>query len=395
MPKHSVLKENYFLDRYVVKNGERLRTGYTTGTTATVATVAAAKMLLTGEAIYEARVSLPQGEEALLEVKNCCIHETCCTAIVLKDGGDDPDITHGTEIHATVKLISEGIEIRGGKGVGTVTTEGMRCPKGEAAINPVPRKMIIENLNNLAKELEYRGGFSVTISVPDGEALAKQTYNPRLGIVGGISILGTTGIVWPMSEKALIDTIKVELDRKYADNPEYVIISPGNYGQDYCQNNLGIDINEAVKISNFLGDSLDYIAYKGFKRVLLVGHTGKLVKIAGGIMNTHSSYGDCRMEIISAYSALLGADSETVDNILNCVTTDQAMDIIKEKEYYSSLKKKLAERVKYHLNFRLKGKAEIEFIMFTTDKRHTMESSNFRTFLKSFKTIEKDDNEGR
>lgn len=352
-------------------------------------------MLLTGEAIYEARVSLPQGEEALLEVKNCCIHETCCTAIVLKDGGDDPDITHGTEIHATVKLISEGIEIRGGKGVGTVTTEGMRCPKGEAAINPVPRKMIIENLNNLAKELEYRGGFSVTISVPDGEALAKQTYNPRLGIVGGISILGTTGIVWPMSEKALIDTIKVELDRKYADNPEYVIISPGNYGQDYCQNNLGIDINEAVKISNFIGDSLDYIAYKGFKRVLLVGHTGKLVKVAGGIMNTHSSYGDCRMEIISAYSALLGADSETVDNILNCVTTDQAMDIIKEKEYYSSLKKKLAERVKYHLNFRLKGKAEIEFIMFTTDKRHTMESSNFRTFLKSFKTIEKDDNEGR
>lgn len=370
-----------------MKNGERLRTGYTTGTTATVATVAAAKMLLTGEAIYEARVSLPQGEEALLEVKNCCIHETCCTAIVLKDGGDDPDITHGTEIHATVKLISEGIEIRGGKGVGTVTTEGMRCAKGEAAINPVPRKMIIENLNNLAKELEYRGGFSVTISVPDGEALAKQTYNPRLGIVGGISILGTTGIVWPMSEKALIDTIKVELDRKYADNPEYVIISPGNYGQDYCQNNLGIDINEAVKISNFLGDSLDYIAYKGFKRVLLVGHTGKLVKVAGGIMNTHSSYGDCRMEIISAYSALLGADSETVDNILNCVTTDQAMDIIKEKEYYSSLKKKLAERVKYHLNFRLKGKAEIEFIMFTTDKRHTMESSNFRTFLKSFKTI--------
>ncbi len=370
-----------------MKNGERLRTGYTTGTTATVATVAAAKMLLTGEAIYEARVSLPQGEEALLEVKNCWIHEACCTAIVLKDGGDDPDITNGTEIHATVRLIAEGIEIKGGKGVGTVTTEGMRCAKGEAAINPVPRKMIIDNLNNLAKELEYRGGFSVTISVPDGEALAKQTYNPRLGIVGGISILGTTGIVWPMSEKALIDTIKVELDRKYADNPEYVIISPGNYGQDYCQNNLGIDINEAVKISNFLGDSLDYIAYKGFKRVLLVGHTGKLVKVAGGIMNTHSSYGDCRMEIISAYSALLGADSETVDNILNCVTTDQAMDIIKEKEYYSSLKKKLAERVKYHLNFRLKGKAEIEFIMFTTDKRHTMESSNFRTFLKSFKTI--------
>ena len=395
MPKHSVSKEKYFLDRYVVKNGERLRTGYTTGTTATVAAIAAAKMLLTGEAVHEARVTLPQGDEAMLEVKSCRIHDNACTAVVLKDGGDDPDITHGTEIHVRVSLIPEDIKIKGGEGVGTVTTEGMRCAKGEPAINPVPRKMIQENLKTLASSLDYNGGFSVTISVPDGERLAKQTYNPRLGIVGGISILGTTGIVWPMSEKALIDTIKVELDRKYADNPEYVIISPGNYGQDYCQNNLGIDINDAVKISNFLGDSLDYIAYKGFKKVLLVGHTGKLVKVAGGIMNTHSSYGDCRMEIISAYAALLGAESVTIDNILNCVTTDQAMDIIKEKEYYSSLKKKLAERVKYHLNFRLKGKTEIEFIMFTTDKMHTMESSNFRTFLKSFKSKSDDEKEGR
>ena len=395
MQKHSVSKEKCFLDRYVVKNGERLRTGYTTGTTATVAAVAAAKMLITGESVHEARVSLPQGDEAMLEVKSCRIHDNTCTAVVLKDGGDDPDITHGTEIYASVSLTPKDIEIKGGKGVGTVTTEGMRCAKGEPAINPVPRKMIKDNLKSLASSLDYCGGFSVTISVPEGEKLAKQTYNPRLGIVGGISILGTTGIVWPMSEKALIDTIKVELDRKYADNPEYVIISPGNYGQDYCQNNLGIDINDAVKISNFLGDSLDYIAYKGFKKVLLVGHTGKLVKVAGGIMNTHSSYGDCRMEIISAYSALIGADSDTIGNILNCVTTDQAMDIIKEKEYYSSLKKKLAERVKYHLDFRLKGKTEIEFIMFTTDKMHTMESSNFRTFLKSLKSKSKDEKEGR
>ena len=383
------------MDRYVVKNGERLRTGYTTGTTATVAAIAAAKMLITGESVHEARVSLPQGDEAMLEVQSCRIHDNTCTAVVLKDGGDDPDITHGTEIYASVSLTPKDIEIKGGKGVGTVTTEGMRCAKGEPAINPVPRKMIKDNLKSLASSLDYCGGFSVTISVPEGEKLAKQTYNPRLGIVGGISILGTTGIVWPMSEKALIDTIKVELDRKYADNPEYVIISPGNYGQDYCQNNLGIDINDAVKISNFLGDSLDYIAYKGFKKVLLVGHTGKLVKVAGGIMNTHSSYGDCRMEIISAYSALIGADSDTIGNILNCVTTDQAMDIIKEKEYYSSLKKKLAERVKYHLDFRLKGKTEIEFIMFTTDKMHTMESSNFRTFLKSLKSKSKDEKEGR
>ena len=168
------------MDRYVVKNGERLRTGYTTGTTATVAAIAAAKMLITGESVHEARVSLPQGDEAMLEVKSCRIHDNTCTAVVLKDGGDDPDITHGTEIHASVSLTPKDIEIKGGKGVGTVTTEGMRCAKGEPAINPVPRKMIKDNLNSLASSLDYSGGFSVTISVPEGEKLAKQTYNPCL-----------------------------------------------------------------------------------------------------------------------------------------------------------------------------------------------------------------------
>ncbi len=369
------------MDRYIVQKGEKLRMGYTTGTTATVASVAAGRMLLTGERVTEAKVTLPQGEEAILEIAGYRVLEDSCTCVVLKDGGDDPDITHGAEIHAKVSLRNEGIEITGGTGVGIVTTDGMRCPKGEYAINPVPRKMIKENLEALSKELDYGGGFSVEISVPEGEKLAKQTYNPRLGVIGGISILGTTGIVWPMSEKALVDTIKVELDRKFSDNPDSVIIAPGNYGQDYCKNNLGIDINDAVKISNFLGEALDYISYKGFKNVLLVGHTGKLIKVAGGIMNTHSSYGDCRMEIISAYVALLGGSSGTVERILDCVTTDQAMDIVRNEPYYEKLKIKLAERVKYHLDFRLKGKTDIEFIMFTTDKTHVMESPGARDML--------------
>lgn len=369
------------MDNYIVQNGKKLRMGYTTGTTATVAAVAAAKALLTGERLTQAKVTLPQGEEAILEIARYETRDDSCTCVVLKDGGDDPDITHGTEIHSNVSLLAEGIEITGGKGVGIVTTEGMRCPKGEYAINPVPRKMIKDNLASLARDLDYKGGFRVEISVPQGEELAKQTYNPRLGVVGGISILGTTGIVWPMSEKALVDTIKVELDRKFSDNPDSVIIAPGNYGQDYCQSNLGIDIDDAVKISNFLGEALDYISYKGFKNVLLVGHTGKLIKVAGGIMNTHSSYGDCRMEIISAYVALLGGNAETVEKILDCVTTDQAMDIVRHEPYYEELKEKLAERVKYHLDFRLKGKTKIEFIMFTTDKTHVMESPGARGML--------------
>lgn len=373
------------MEKFIVQNGEKLRLGYTTGTTATTAATAAARILLTGERITQAKVVLPQGEEAILEIADSYISDHSVTCVVIKDGGDDPDITHGAEIHAKVRLIDKGIELKGGIGVGVVTTEGMRCPKGEAAINPVPRRMIKSNLEELAKSLNYKGGFSVEISVPMGEELAKQTYNPRLGVIGGISILGTTGIVWPMSEKALIDTIKIELDRKFADNPEFVIIAPGNYGQDYCRENLGIDIDDAVKISNFLGDTLDYIKYKGFKNVILVGHTGKLVKVAGGIMNTHSSYADCRMEIICAYAALLGANSEIVEKILGCVTTDQAMDYVKDEPYYEKLKEKLQERVKYHLDFRLKEKTNIEFIMFTTDKTHVMESPGAREMLQLFR----------
>lgn len=150
-------------------------------------------------------------------------------------------------------------------------------------------------------------GLDVEISVPGGDEIAKKTYNPRLGIVGGISILGTSGVVDPMSEKALIDTIKVVVDRQHAKDPEHILIAPGNYGRDFCREELGLDIENAVPVSNYIGEALDYIRYKGFKKILFVGHTGKLIKTAAGIMNTHSSYADGRMEIIAVHSALWGA----------------------------------------------------------------------------------------
>lgn len=373
------------MKEFIVKNGKEMKYGYTTGSCATAATVAAAEMLLSGSKLVTATINLPSGEDAMFQLNNIELMPDYCFCSVTKDGGDDPDVTHGAEIFAKVVLKDEGIEIVGGKGVGVVTTKGMRCPKGEHAINPTPRKMIKENLELLGKRLGYSGGFFVEISVPAGEELAKHTYNPRLGIVGGISILGTTGIVEPMSEKALVDTIKIMLDKKYEENPELVLISPGNYGQEYCANNLGLDIEKAVKMSNYIGETLDYIKYKGFKKVLLVGHTGKLVKIAGGLMNTHSSYGDCRMEIISAYAALLGAEKNLIDKILQCVTTDEAMDLLIDKPYYEELKAKLVERVKYHLDFRLKNSCEIQFTMFTTDKKHLMESEGFKSMIEEFK----------
>ncbi|MEE0515914.1 MAG: cobalt-precorrin-5B (C(1))-methyltransferase, partial [Emergencia sp.] len=182
-------------------------------------------------------------------------------------------------------------------------------------------------------------------------------------------------IVDPMSEKALVDTIKAVIDKQYAENPDRILIAPGNYGRDFCRRELDLDIEKSVPVSNYIGEALDYIGYKGFSEILLVGHTGKLIKIAAGIMNTHSSYADGRMEVIGCHSAVCGADAETVSKILDCITTDDAFDLIADKPYYEAVKARIMERTMYHLNFRLKGKAKIETVMFTTDRRHMIKSA--------------------
>ena len=201
------------------------------------------------------------------------------------------------------------MHIDGGEGVGRVTKRGLDQPVGNAAINSVPRQMIRENVEEVMALTDSSGGLDVVISAPEGETLAKKTFNPRLGIVGGISILGTTGIVEPMSEAALVETIRVELRRR-AMGKEYALLTPGNYGSDFIRQNLDVDLNTAVQVSNFLGDALDICRALGFRGALLVGHVGKLVKTAGGMMN-HSKYGDCRMEILAAHAAAAGVDAET------------------------------------------------------------------------------------
>lgn len=363
------------MEKFTVKNGKALRFGYTTGSCATAASAAAAEMLLSGRRVERAEITLPSGEKASFDIEEIDMKEGEVTCAVTKDGGDDPDATHGAKIFARVRRAQEGIQLEGGKGVGTVTAKGLQCKAGEAAINPAPRKMIVENARRILQRYGADCGLAIEISVPDGEMIAKKTYNPRLGIVGGISILGTTGIVDPMSEKALVDTIKAVVDKQYAEDPENILIAPGNYGRDFCREHLGLDIERAVTISNYIGEALDYIRYKGFKKILLVGHTGKLIKIAAGVMNTHSSYADCRMEVIGVHSAICGADGQTVAKIMNCITTDDAFDLIKDKSYYEAVKNRILEKVLYHLRFRLKGEAEIEIVMFTTDRTHIIKSS--------------------
>ncbi len=393
------------MEKYTIKNGKKLKYGFTTGSCATAAATAAAEMLLSGSKTTETVILLPSGERASFEIRNIDIGKSYVECSVTKDGGDDPDATHGAEIFARVEATTPvnpaaanathaaasaeqtpQITLCGGEGVGIVTAKGLQCQVGQPAINPVPRKMIIENISRICQRFQYTEALKVTISVPGGAEIAEKTYNPRLGIKGGISILGTTGIVDPMSEKALVDTIKAVIDKQHAENPQRILIAPGNYGRDFCREYLHLDIEQAVPVSNYIGEALDYVKYKGFSEILLVGHTGKLIKLAAGIMNTHSSYADGRMEVIGLHSALCGADRDKVKGITECITTDEAFDLLKDEPYYEAVKASILNKVLYHLNFRLKNEAQIEVVMFTGDRNHVMKSCGADTLIEALRT---------
>ena len=245
--------------------------------------------------------------------------------------------------------------IDGGPGIGRVTKAGLDQPPGAAAINSVPRQMILENVQEVCRITDYKGGLSVVISAPEGEALAAKTFNPRLGIQGGISILGTTGIVEPMSEKALVDTIYVELKQRRIAGSSYVLLTPGNYGAAFIKDTLGIDPETAVMTSNFIGDALEICSRLGFEGVLLVGHIGKLVKLAGGMFNTHSQYGDCRMDILAAQAAACGLSSAGAARVLECVSCDDALRILKEESVDEKTLQRLTKRIDALMGLRVQG----------------------------------------
>lgn len=359
----------------IVKNGKELRCGYTTGSCATAASSAAVEMLLSGKRVDIVKITLPSGGTAMFEIENINLSQNKVSCSVIKDAGDDPDVTDGIEINAEVSLCENGFMLLGGEGVGTVASEGLQCKVGEPAINPVPRKMIEQNVNLIFEKHSYKKGVSIKISAINGEEIAKHTFNSRLGIIGGISILGTTGVVEPMSEKALVDTIKVLIDKAKVKNAKTVLIAPGNYGRDYCINKLGFDIDIGIKFSNFIGETLDYLVYNGFERVLLVGHVGKLIKLAGGIMNTHSSIADCRMELLAVHSALCGADCSVVKRIMDAKTTDQAIAIIDKIGIIDTVFSSILEKIKFHINYRIKEKMQVEVIIFSANDKMLIQTA--------------------
>ena len=286
---------------FVWKDQKKLRMGYTTGSCAAAAAKAAARMLFLGEEIRQVSLMTPKGIRLYLDVEDILRTKDKVRCAIRKDAGDDPDVTDQILVYAEVsKTKGKQITLDGGVGVGRITRKGLEQPIGSPAINKVPQAMIRKELEALCQKQNYPGGLVVTISVPKGQEIAGKTFNPRLGIQGGISILGTSGIVERMSEAALIKSIQVEMRQKVENGAEYLLITPGNYGAAYVKEHMELPFEENIKCSNYVGETLDMAVDMGVRGILFVSHIGKFVKVAAGIMNTHSHSADGRMEVLAA-----------------------------------------------------------------------------------------------
>lgn len=353
---------------------KELRKGFTTGSCGAAAAKAALYMLLTGSVKDEIEIITPGGAVFRTEVKDIFREENRVRCAVVKDGGDDPDVTTGLHVTAEVRAEERAdgpleIQIEGGPGVGRVTLPGLDQPVGNAAINRVPRQMIEKELSEVAELLDFRGRIRVILSVPGGEAAAERTFNPRLGIEGGISILGTTGIVEPMSTRAILDTIRVELNQRKALGDRIAAVSPGNYGLNFMKETYGYDLNRSVKCSNYVGDTVDMVREMDFRGMLLTGHIGKLIKVSGGIMNTHSKEGDARMELLAAGVIRAGGSMDTLRGILNCRVTEEALGIIQTESpaLLRTSMESVMDRILYYLRKRAGEELPVECILYSNE----------------------------
>ena len=420
----------------VVQGQRSLRRGYTTGSCSAAATKAALLMMMGGERCETVRIDTPKGIELSLEVSDQEYSPCEALCSITKDAGDDPDATHGLRIFSRVSRISSStgplpyeeqleisgvsvkVHITGGRGVGVVTRGGLSCDVGKSAINPVPRRMILKSVKDVFENMEPElipDFLHIEIRAENGEETAKKTFNPKLGIVGGISILGTSGIVEPMSEKALVDTIRTEIKqfaelsgiKREADHEPQgddasdlnavedglgfpvppMLVCPGNYGQDYARDVLGIDLESGVKCSNYIGEMLDYSCWLGIPKILLIGHAGKLIKIAAGVMNTHSSSADGRQEVIASHGAMLGMEPSAVRDIMNAISAEEMTDILRNQgeEFAQKVFDSIGTKIKEHIDHRTRGKLQVEFIVFTKIHGTLIKSGGADQMLKDLK----------
>lgn len=342
--------------------GRAWRRGITTGTCAAAAAKGAALLLMGKPASEKVAVLLPGGRVIRVPLFRQEMMPDGAMASVIKDGGDDPDQTHGLTITAKVKLRpTNEIKLAAGPGVGMVTKPGLPVPPGEPAINPVPRQMILSNVKEVLGEV----GAEIEISVPGGEETALKTMNPQLGIIGGISILGTTGIVEPMSEEAFKYSLLGRIRQVKALGFSTLVLVPGRTGEKAAMEKFGLPADMIAQMSNFVGFMLEAGAREGFRTMLLVGHLGKLVKVAGGNFHTHNRVSDGRLETMAAWLGVLGASPSLLKELLSQTTTEGAITLVK-KHGYERLFPLLAREAEQRCELYLRGE-EVQVGVVMTD----------------------------
>ncbi len=375
------------MEEYVIKNQKKLRLGITTGTCSAAAARAAAIQLLLGVESHAVTLRTPKGMTVSVPVYLLESDSRKASYKVVKDSGDDPDVTNGTDVCVTVEFVKQRVReqtdgsqdsscaftsesfpyltLDGGIGIGRVTKEGLEQAVGQAAINRVPRQMIFAAVGDVCEKANVCEPLHITVWMPEGETLAKRTFNPKLGIEGGLSILGTSGILEPMSEQAIVATIETEIRQLHAVGEEKVLVTPGNYGQAYASEYLGLDLAKSVKSSNYIGDTIDLAISYGMKDFLLVGNIGKLVKLAAGIFNTHSKVADGRGEIFAVHAAMAGAGANVVQEIYNCINTDRMLDVVERECLREAVMQSILAAIEKHVAGRIGDAMRFGVIVFS------------------------------
>lgn len=360
------------MEALVYKDKKMLRRGYTTGTCAALAAQGAVSFLVSGIWPETAELMTPAGQMVRVPLMEKKAGNGAASCAVKKNAGDDPDVTDGLLIFARARFLSEDtgkarVVIDGGEGVGRVTKAGLDQPVGAAAINSVPRRMIEAAVTEVLEEAGVDRPVEILIFVPGGEKAAEKTFNPVLGITGGISILGTSGIVEPMSEEALIETIRAHMQVLRSEGRRFAAAVPGNMGERFLWSYLereGIGKIPAVVCSNFVGRTLDIAGELGFSGLLLAGHLGKLVKLGCGIMNTHSKEGDGRMETLVACALRAGVGTGTLKRIQEANTTEQALEELKAAGILKETMGALLERMDWYMRRRVPETLETGILVF-------------------------------
>lgn len=375
--------------RYVQSGMKRLRRGYTTGTCAALAAQAAARALLLGEEPSEASLTTPAGIVVRVPIEALSLEDGAAICGLRKDGGDDEDATDGLIVCARVSYReADGVAVEGGRGVGIVTKPGLDQPVGAAAINSVPRAMIVEQVRRVAHEAQCEKGLIVTVSVPEGERVGAKTFNPHLGIEGGISILGTSGIVEPRSLDALRASIEVEVRQAAIVGNGRLVVVPGNYGDGFADTVAALKDVPRAQCANFIGDALLFAARAGARQLLLVGHIGKMVKVAAGVTNAHSRVADCRRETLCAHAAIAGADQACARELMDAATTDACLAILERAGLKEAVMASLSREIQRHLDRHAPEGLEVGAVVFDGERTELLRTDGAQRILDEWEVLD-------